>query len=686
MTDSLRLSEGGLALKVVRTEASGFRLVYLGPASAEQGMGPAPVLPAGPDQPPGPRLLAQRGDGYDGASLLEAVGMADGRAAALRPVSMEQTAGASMRLHAADAALGLSVAVEIRLAHGLVHMRTRVHNRGPQPVLLVRCAALLLPLMDWAGETVSGYGSWAREGHESRRPLEAGFIGKASRLGRSGFDGPPGLIICEAGASQTAGRALGVQLAWSGSHRIQAERLRDGAGELLAEALYEPGEIVLAPGEAFETPEALLAISAQGFGGLTRAWHGHARRLVRPLARPVHFNTWEARYFDFDEASLMELAGQAAQLGAERFVLDDGWFSGRRNDKTSLGDWTPDPDRFPEGLGPLIGAVRGLGMSFGLWVEPEMVSRESQLYKAHPDWVLGYPDDMAPTGRNQLVLDLSNPEVREFLFGALSALLRPGGIDYLKWDCNRELYPAAHKGRLTATAQVSGLYDLLDRLQAEFPDLEIESCASGGGRIDFGILARVMRFWASDATDALDRIRIQDSLSRYIPAEMMGSHVGPSPNPVTGRVFPMAFRGLVSLFGHFGVELDPAKLTADERAALADVIALHKQLRAFVHAGTYKVLGSADPALHVSAIVHPEGGDFLLRVLRTGMSAYPLQARIAVPGLPEGARYAVRELIPGEAGGRDLGVATAEALAWGGLQGDPRMPHHGRLFQFQQIR
>ncbi len=686
MTMSLHLSEGGIALKVVHAEASGFRLAYFGPASAEHGPGPAPVLPAGPDAPPGPRLLAQRGDGYDGLSLVEAVGMTDGRAAALAPVSMQQTSRNGMTLHAADQALGVSAAVEIRLAHGLMHMRTRVRNHGPQSVLLVRCGALLLPLMDWAGEIVSGYGAWAREGHESRRPLDAGFAGKAARLGRSGFDGPPGLVICEVGATETAGRALSVQLAWSGSHRIQAERLRDGAGELSAEALYEPGEIVLAPGDEFETPEALVALSARGFGGLSEVWHAHARRLVRPLARPVHFNTWEARYFDFDEASLIELAGQAAQLGAERFVLDDGWFSGRRDDKTSLGDWIPDRGRFPDGLGPLISAVRGLGMSFGLWVEPEMVSRESELYRAHPDWVFGYPNEKAPTGRNQLVLDLSNPGVRDFLFGALSKLLQAGGIDYLKWDCNRELYPATLGGKVCAAAQVHGLYDLLDRLQAEFPGLEIESCASGGGRIDFGILPRVMRFWASDATDAHDRIRIQDSFSRYIPAEMMGSHVGPSPNPITGRTFPMAFRGLVSLFGHLGVELDPAKLNADDRVTLAQTIALYKRLRSFVHGGIYRVLGGADPALHVSTLSREDTGDFLLRVLRTGMSAYPLLAQIAVPGLPAGTRYSVREIILGEEQGRDLGVQTAETLAWSGLQGDPRRPHHGRLFQFHQIQ
>ncbi|MFN7056615.1 alpha-galactosidase [Hyphomonas sp.] len=688
MTDRAFLSDGHLALEVVHSPG-GFRLGFLGPAPAAHPAGPAPVLPAGPDAPPGPLLLAQRGNGYDGPSLVEAVRMGDGRAVTLRPVTMEQIAHAGLILRSADPTLGLGAEVEIRLAHGLLHMRTRVQNDGQETLLLLRCAALLLPLPDWADETVSAHGAWAREGHKARRPIESGFTGRAARLGRSGFGGPPGLVICEAGTRDETGRALGIQLAWSGSHLIRAERLRDGSAELCAEALYEAGEIILEPGAQFESPEALVAVSGRGFDGLRDVWHAHARRLVRPRTRsanrPVHFNTWEARYFDFDEASLIELAGQAAELGIERFVLDDGWFAGRRNDTTSLGDWTPDPVRFPNGLGPLIRAVNGLGMSFGLWVEPEMVSRDSRLYRAHPDWALGYPDEHAPTGRNQLVLDLSNPEVRDYLFDALAALLRPGDIDYLKWDCNRELYPASHAGRMRATAQVHGLYALLDRLQAEFPDLDIESCASGGGRIDFGILPRVMRFWASDATDALDRIRIQDTLSRHVPTEMTGSHVGPSPNPITGRAFPMAFRGLVSVFGHFGVELDPAKLSEDDRAMLARMITLHKQVRPVLQAGVYRVLESRDPALHVSAVFRPAKGDFLLRTLRTGMSAWPLQSRIAIPGLPHGARYDVRELLPDDAAGKDLGVHTAEALAWGGFHGDPRLPHHGRLFHFTPI-
>lgn len=684
MINCLLLSGGGIAVKIAHEQASGFQLVYFGPASAlaENDTVQRPVLPAGPDAPPGPRLLSQRGDGYAGPGLIDAVCMADGRAALLRPVSMRGISDDQLILRARDNLIGLDVEVDVRLEHGLMKMSTRLCNSGRAAVLVIRCAALQLPLMDWAEEIVTGFGAWAREGHELRRSLTGGVVGKSARLGRSGFDGPPGTTICETGTTSSEGRALGVQLAWSGSHLIQAERLRDGAVELSAEAIYEPGEIVLAPGEEFQTPEALVAVSTTGFDGLKSVWHTYARSLVRPVSRPVHFNTWEARYFDFDEASLIKLAAQAAELGVERFVLDDGWFAGRRDDKTSLGDWIPDSERFPNGLGPLIEAVQGMGMTFGLWLEPEMVSRESRLYHAHPEWVLGFPDQSAPTGRNQLVLDLGNPDVRDYLFDSVADLLRSGGIDYLKWDCNRELYPASHSETFRANAQVLGLYDLLGRLQAESPGVEIESCASGGGRIDFGILPRATRFWASDATDAEDRIRIQDSLSRYMPMELMGSHVGPSPNPITGRSFPMLFRGLVSVFGHLGVELDPAKLNAEDRTVLAGIIALYKRIRHIGQRGTYRVLKPADLALHVSSMTSEDQSEFVLRVLRSGMSNYPTQARVAIAGLPAGARYRVAELTPGDDCGKDLGAFSAEALAWTGFHGDPRKPDHGRLFHF----
>jgi alpha-galactosidase len=476
-----------------------------------------------------------------------------------------------------------------------------------------------------------------------------------------------------------------LHLAWSGSHSISVERMPDGSGEICAEALYEPGEIRLAPGEQLATPELIVAVGTRGFDGLRACLHKLARKRSRQVFRPVHFNTWEARYFDLNEDALVALAKDAAALGAERFVLDDGWFSGRRDDTTSLGDWEPDADLFAQGLGPLVDKVRDLGMTFGLWVEPEMISRKSRLFELHPDWVLGYPDPNAPTGRNQLVLDMSNPDVQDHLFSRLSACLDAAPIEYFKWDCNREIYPDTIDGVARATRHVQGVYGLMDRLLARYPQLEIESCASGGGRIDFGILPRVTRFWASDATDARDRIRIQRTLSTYIPMEMIGCHVGPAPNPITGRVFSIRFRALVALFGHFGLELDPARLSEPDRNALSIAIRVHKRFRPWMHSGHIRTIPHADANLDITMMESADGEHALVRVLRTDMAVCSLHPNIAIPGLDEAASFAVAEVSFDGGADTDFGIASSQGLAWTGLALDPGKPNQGRLFYLKRI-
>lgn len=685
--DSSSITGDGLTCIVAREAGSGFRLCFLGPFGAEDGVRPArkETLPASPDVIPGASLMAQRGSGYAGVGLLDAVCVPDGIAVRLRPSGMRKVSDRILLLESADPECGVRAETQLEISGGVMAIETRVFNDGSSIVDVQRCAAGLLPLDDWSRDVITSYGAWAREGHASRVPIDAGRVQSVARLGRTGFDGSPSMLVCERSAGPGHGRAIAAHLAWSGSHSISVERLPDGSTELCAEPLYEPGEIRLAPGEHLVSPKLLVAVSENGFDELSGRLHTFARSQSRAVSRPVHFNTWEARYFDFDEASLSELAAQAAALGAERFVLDDGWFAGRRDDTSSLGDWAPDADRFPQGLGPLIRNVHSLGMTFGLWVEPEMVSRKSALYRAHPEWVLGYPDTQAPTGRHQLVLDLSNPDVRDYLFATLSKCLDVGGIEYLKWDCNRELYPAAINGRARATSQTLGVYALMDSLQARFPELEIESCASGGGRIDFGILPRVTRFWASDATDALDRIRINRDLSRYLPAEMIGSHVGPSPNHITGRTFSMRFRALVSMFGHLGLELDPAALSEKDKTALVVAIKVHKRFRAWMHSGRIRTLPVPDKHLDVTIVESKDAEHILVRVLRTGMSDRPLHAWIALPGLDPNCVYAVSEVAFD--GGADTGVGrfSAEGLAWSGLDMDPRKPNQGRLFYLNRL-
>jgi alpha-galactosidase len=360
-----------------------------------------------------------------------------------------------------------------------------------------------------------------------------------------------------------------------------------------------------------------------------RARPVHARLTAKP--RPVHYNSWEAVYFDHDPAVLAELATRAAAVGAERFVLDDGWFKGRRSDRAGLGDWTVDPGVWPQGLTSLIDHVRGLGMEFGLWVEPEMVNPDSDLYRAHPDWVLATPPAPQLDFRHQLVLDVGRAEVRDHLFAAINALLRDHDIAYLKWDMNRDLsHAGGADGRAGARAHVLGVYEVLDRLRAAQPGVEIESCASGGGRADYAILARTDRIWTSDSNDALDRLAIQRGFSHFFPAELMGSHVGPRRCHITGRMLPMGLRVATALFGHMGMELDLRELDAREAADLAAGVALHKAHRALIHTGDLVRLDS-EAGSNAFAVMSPDRSEALVSwtLLTEPRAAFPAPLRLA---------------------------------------------------------
>ncbi len=434
--------------------------------------------------------------------------------------------------------------------------------------------------------------------------------------------------------------------AWSGNSVQQIEWLDDGrrawqVGEWLA-----PGEVRLAPGESITTPEVIATFSNTGRNGITQNFHTEMRQRIRwpggkMSPRPVQVNSWEGFYFDHDVDRMKELATAAAALGIERFVLDDGWFHGRNDDTTSLGDWWPDETKYPEGLFPLAEHVTGLGMQFGLWVEPEMVNPDSDLARAHPDWIRSSRDRPVVTGRNQLVLDLANHEVTEYLFDKLSALLTQLPISYLKWDHNRDLAPDGLVP--TYRNQVRSVYGLLARLRAAFPDVEIESCAGGGGRIDAGILPYVHRFWASDNIDAVSRVQIQRGFLSVFPPEVMGAHVGAAPAHTTSRSQSMAFRAGVALCGHLGVELDLRRLTDKAREALAEWIALHKSIRDRLHSGEVW-MGEAPDGLLWQA--HGTATDILLFVIRTNQTEQRYPPAIRLPMLDRIESFQIRPLGP----------------------------------------
>ena len=498
-------------------------------------------------------------------------------------------------------------------------------------------SACALPVADRVDRIVDFSGRWLGEFQVQETPWNVGAHVRESREGRTGHAHFPGMVLPAGGAGNVSGEIYALHLGWSGGHGGFAEELPDGRRQVQMGALLRPGDIVLSAGEVYATPSLFATFSTEGANGAMAAFHRHARKHVvrfpnpdRP--RPVHYNCWEAIYFDHDIETLRDIAAKAAALGAERFVLDDGWFRGRTDDTAGLGDWVVDPDKYPDGLGPLIDHVENLGMSFGLWVEPEMISDDSDLHRTHPDWVFGGPAADQPSGRRQYVLDLCRPEVTEYLFAHLDALLREYGIDYLKWDHNRPLIG----GR---AAQTTAFYALLDRLREAHPEVEIESCAGGGGRIDFGVLSRTHRVWLSDSNDAHERLRMQHHAALFLPPEITGSHVGPRKCHTSGRVLPMAFRAWVAAQRHMGFEMDPRELTAEEAETLKRVTTWWKANRGWMHQGRMHLLDSLDEAVIAEMMVSAAKDRFVLFAGQAAASARSSVRPIRLTGLKPDARY-----------------------------------------------
>lgn len=661
-------------------------LTWFGPRDLES-MAVKPrfvVLPASPDNGVGPTLIPEHGRGYHGIPQLEAFSLQSQKRVRLSPPEVWQS-DQQLTLISLDDRLGVQSETQISFEGDALVVSAQLRNGGTESISVARAASCLLPLPSWSEEILTHSGSWAHEGHPQRRTIQTGRVEQVGRGGRPGFDGGPTITLCGVDTTWTYGHAMLVHLAWSGPFRLATERSGDGLGQVLAERLFAPGELVLRAGEEIKLPKAVIVLSKSGLNGVSSITNQSVRQHSLKLPRPVHFNTWEARYFRVSEVECITLVDAAADIGAERFILDDGWFLDRNDDTSSLGDWSIDRAKFPNGFDPLIKHVQDKGMSFGLWVEPEMISPRSNLYEAHPDWVLGYPDEDLPTGRNQLVLDFALPEVRNHLFDVISALLDAYPIDYLKWDCNRDLYPATRLGVERPGAQAEGVYELLDRLRAAYP-VEIESCASGGGRIDFGIAPRVDRFWTSDATDAVERLRIQRAASLLISHEMLGSHVGPDQNPITGRRVPMAFRCLTALFGHFGIEADPATFSDDDKSTLKRAISIYKRHREWMHSGQFFVCDHGDDDPYADLLLSEDQSEAFLRVMRVNAYQRPRFQPIRLTGLDQSANYQVSEyFIKGEKHSQVIGTFTGAGLCDVGMSCDPGRPLTGRLFHLERV-
>lgn len=479
-----------------------------------------------------------------------------------------------------------------------VARHVRLVNDGPER-LVVRCAmsaVVDLPDDDW--DLVHLGGAWARERHVLSRRLVLGRQSISSSRGSSSHVHNPFLCLRRGTTTEEHGEALGVALVYSGNFLAEVEAEPSGTARLRIGIEPETFAWELQPGGTFVTPEAVLVHTTDGLGAMSDAFHRLFRERLaagtwRDRPRPILVNNWEGTYFDFDEERLVAIATVARDLGAELFVLDDGWFGRRDDDTTSLGDWTVDRRKLPNGIDGLSRRIESLGIRFGLWIEPEMVSEQSDLFAAHPDWAIGIPGRPRTESRQQLVLDCSRPEVIDHLFGVLRDVLASGPISYVKWDMNRwitEPWSAA----LPATRQgeffhryILGVYELCRRLIHEFPEILFESCAGGGGRFDAGMLAYAPQAWTSDDTDAVERLAIQWGSSLAYPLSSMGAHVSAVPNHQVGRMTPLATRAAVAFFGVFGYELDTTALTEPERAEIRDQVAFYREHRELLQFGRF---------------------------------------------------------------------------------------------------
>ena len=511
---------------------------------------------------------------------------------------------------------------------------TTLTNIGDAVIDVLWLAAGTLPLPGDAYKVCSFGGRHNDEFVPVTDALTRSIWRRENRRGLTSHDCFPGAVV------EADSVTYGAQLAWSGNHTQSIEWIDDGRYQWQMGEWLAPGEMRLAAGESITAPEMLATCGADA-NAVAQNFHAAIRqRMTWPggkmKPRPVHLNTWEGFYFNHDEAALMALADAGAAVGIERFVLDDGWFAGRNDDTSSLGDWRTDAAKYPNGLKPLADHVTGLGMEFGLWVEPEMVNSDSDLHRTHPDWALATPGRPVITGRNQLVLDIAKPEVNDYLFEKIAELLSDLPISYLKWDHNRDLTTAGAQPRYRK--QVAAAYALMARLRNAFPHVETEACAGGGGRIDAGVIRHTHRFWTSDNIDAVCRVSIQRGFLQFMPPELMGSHVGTSPAHATGRSQSMDFRGSVALPGHFGVELDVRKLDDGERIELAEWIAKYKAHRDRLHHG--KVWqGAGDDGLLWQA--HGDADALLLFLYRVIPQSHRHAPVVKLPMLDSSRRYLI---------------------------------------------
>lgn len=570
---------------------------------------------------------------------------------------------------------------------GALARSVKLENTGHESLNLTGAASFALDFADHDFDRLSLYGGHAAERSLERVRLMRGIQENSSRRGASSHQQSPFLGLARRDAGEKSGEVYGFSLVWSGEFSFRTEVEQFGTTRVVGGINPQGFEWCLEPGESFQTPEAWLVYSHEGLNGMSQSFHELVRHHIvrgkhRDALRPILVNNWEATYFDFDDEKMDNLAETAQELGIELLVLDDGWFGKRNDDNSSLGDWQVNTGKLKKGLKGVSESAHKRGLKFGLWFEPEMVSVDSDLYRAHPDWALKAPDYPHTYGRHQLVLDLSRQEVRDYLVESVSSILRENPIDYVKWDFNRHItdafsakLPAERQGEVR-TRFVLGLYDVLERITQAFPEVLFESCSGGGGRFDAGMLYYMPQTWTSDNTDAVQRLSIQSGTSLVFPPITMGAHVSVVPNHQVGRITSLQMRGLCAMMGDFGYELDITKFTAEERQEVREQISLYKRIRPTMQLGSFhRLMTPFEGTGNETAwqFVSQDGSQVVLLYFKTlAEPASPIRT-LNLTALDPEAEYELTEYLPAQRTSMDFGLEERNELTGRSFYGDELM-------------
>lgn len=606
-----------------------------------------PVAHSGFDDPLAAGVLREHSRGFLGHPTIS--GHRNGQAwSTLFSLTKIDHSSSFLSAHFADNSAQLTLELKYHLNEfGILKVSAELKNVGDDSYNLEQFT-YWLPLPDRAGEVMDFTGRWSHERHPQRDSIRYGLTSREIREGRSGHDYTIAQLALAGNTEFEHGEVWGLSMAWSGNSVHHVERLATGDISIGAGELLEPGEIILAPGATHTVPPVIANYSNEGFDGLSdnyyrwlRARPNHPTN-VRP--RPLTLNVWEAIEFDHEIEKIKAIADAAAEVGVERFVLDDGWFNLRRHDRAGLGDWVVDKNVWSEGLAPIIEYINDKGMEFGLWFEGEMINPDSDLYRAHPEWILHEAGRTPPLWRNQQVLDITHPGAYEHVLNQTDAILTEYNIAYIKWDHNRVLVDAGHLGQAAVHNQSAAIYRLFADLKARHPKLEIESCASGGGRIDLGVIDYVDRFWTSDNNDALERQTIQRWTGIAIPPELLGTHIGPRPGNQNRRVTEINFRAITALFGHAGIEWDITRASEQEIAVIKSWVALYKRKRNLLHSGKSIRVDHPDQNSYIYGVVAQDRTEALFAIAARDMSESTFPAMARIPGLDPLRIYNVRSI------------------------------------------